>query len=265
MVRAQPVPVCSRKMLPSSPEVCFLFVPMSPLAPPLPTALPDRLAQIIEGLRAAVAGRGPKAGAAAPLIVLVWTRLRRLSERFVALAAAVQAGRLSASHAARPRADPVAPSPPRALALSPPARLPGGVGWLLRLVPEAVGARSQLEFWLADPELASLLKEAPQAGRILRPLCRMLGIPLGPELRLPRRRRRASPTPAVPAITAPAVPDGPPPDMAPASPREPDLRANVPPTAPEWSGLSDAELAREIAAAVADPPRVPKRDPPPPV
>jgi hypothetical protein len=45
------------------------------VAPQLPIGLPDRLALIIEGLCQAVAARGPKAGAAVPLIVLVWGRL----------------------------------------------------------------------------------------------------------------------------------------------------------------------------------------------
>ena len=69
--------------------------------PPLPIGLPERLAFIIERLCQAVAARGPKAGTAAPLIVLAWTRLRRLSLRFAALAAAVREGRLAASRHAR--------------------------------------------------------------------------------------------------------------------------------------------------------------------
>jgi hypothetical protein len=62
-------------------------------ASPLPTGLADRLALIIEGLCQAVAARGPKIPASVPLIVLAWTRLRRLSARFASLAAAVREGR----------------------------------------------------------------------------------------------------------------------------------------------------------------------------
>jgi hypothetical protein len=47
---------------------------------------------------------------------------------------------------------------------------------------------------LEDPEMVALLAEAPEAaGRILRPLFRMLGVPLPPALRPPRRKRPAQP------------------------------------------------------------------------
>ena len=67
-------------------------------------------------------------------------------------------------------------------------RLPARFGWLLRFGSEVACHRSQLEHWLTtNPELGKLLAAAPQAGRILRPLCHMLGIPLPPALRLPPR------------------------------------------------------------------------------
>ncbi|MBV8095775.1 MAG: hypothetical protein JOY71_02935 [Acetobacteraceae bacterium] len=74
----------------------------------------------------------------------------------------------------------------------PPARLPSGFGWLIRLVPGAAIYGSQLQHLLADPEMAALLADLPQAGRILRPLCRMLAIRLGPEMAAKRRRRSVS-------------------------------------------------------------------------
>jgi hypothetical protein len=40
---------------------------------------------------------------------------------------------------------------------------------------------------LADPEMAQLAAAAPQAGRILRPLCRMLRVKRPAYLRPPRR------------------------------------------------------------------------------
>jgi hypothetical protein len=195
----------------------YMLGSMPWVAPPLPTALPDRLALIIEGLCQTVAARGPKAGAAVPLIVLVWGRLRRLSARFARLAAAVRDGRLSSPRLrSSPRAGSDArPATPRPPSLPQP-RLPRGFGWLLRLVPGSAVYGSQIEHWLADPELASLLKEAPQAGRILRPLCRMLAIQPGPALRLTRRERlapAATPDPAIPAAPdRAAIPSGRPPD-----------------------------------------------------
>src|SRR6185312_11003612 len=81
--------------------------------------------------------------------------------------------------------------------------------WLIRLGGyKAAAYGSLLQHLLADPEMAALIAAAPQLGRVLRPLCRMLGIDPGPA-RLPRRprdpeaprrratrRKRASPRPA---------------------------------------------------------------------
>ena len=60
-------------------------------------------------------------------------------------------------------------------------RLPSGRGWLVRALGyEAAGYGSQLAALLAEPELQALLTTVPAAGRILRPLCRMLGVePVG--------------------------------------------------------------------------------------
>jgi hypothetical protein len=55
--------------------------------------------------------------------------------------------------------------------------LPTGRGWLvLALGYEAAGYASQLQALLAEPAAARLLAAAPTAGRILRPLARMLAI-----------------------------------------------------------------------------------------
>jgi hypothetical protein len=217
--------------------------------PPLPTGLADRLALIIEGLCRAVAARGPKDRAAVPLIVLVWGRLRRLSARFASLAAAVRDGRLRAARlGSSPRAGsdarPAAPRPP-GLPQPPhlPQRLPRGFGWLIRLVPEAAVYGSQIQHWLADPELATLLKEAPQAGRILRPLCQMLAI--RPEPGIPPALWAARRTPPasspVPAESGrPAAPGLRPPDAA--------LGAGSPPERPRRTRV------RSPVGAGADPP-----------
>ena len=80
--------------------------------------------------------------------------------------------------------------------------LPRDFGWLLRLTPGdhwVRGYRGYIEQWLSDPELLAVLEAASrQAGRILRPICRILGIPLPPFLRLPPRDKRASPAAAIP-------------------------------------------------------------------
>jgi hypothetical protein len=61
---------------------------------------------------------------AGPVIILIWTRLRRAAARFAALAARVRAGALPSPAPLRPRAA-SRPARPR-----PPHRLPGGFAWL---------------------------------------------------------------------------------------------------------------------------------------
>ena len=130
---------------------------------------------------------------AAPLALGTWNRLRRLVARFSALVAAVEAGRIPGL-----RRTPVADRRTRALSLEKhvPAVTgqvpPNAHGWLLALAPELntrIGL-AQIETLLADPALLALLAQAPQAGRILRPLCHMLRIALPECLRLPPRPRR---------------------------------------------------------------------------
>ena len=76
-------------------------------------------------------------------------------------------------------------------------RLPGGRGWLVRALGwEVVAFGSQLEALIAEPEMQALLARVPAAGRLLRPLCRMLGVspvgvvvPRGAAVRKPRVRK----------------------------------------------------------------------------
>ncbi|MBV8524686.1 MAG: hypothetical protein JOY71_21645 [Acetobacteraceae bacterium] len=164
---------------------------MAPTAPPLPTGLSDRLALIIAGLRGVLAAHMAKDRSAVEVLFLAWTRLGRLASRFEALVTAVRGGRLPA--APTPRAQAAADLElPRLEGLPQPFRLPARFGWLIRLVPGAAVYGSQVQYLLADPEMVALLADVPQAGRILRPLCRMLGIRLGPELGTKRRGGSAS-------------------------------------------------------------------------
>lgn len=169
--------------------------------PPTPRGLAWRFTAIITCLCAAIAARAAKQRALQPLILQLWGALRRRAGRFERLVARVQAGRLSAS---RPASRP--PRRHRPPAAGP--RLPRRFAWLVRLAPETAVFGSQLRALLADPETAALLEAAPQAGRLLRPFCRMLGVRPGPALapalvpprrdRPPRRGRPPRPTPAKP-------------------------------------------------------------------
>jgi hypothetical protein len=146
----------------------------------------DRFARIIDDLCRAVAAHIARDRTAGPLIVLIWSYLRRKAARFAALAARVRTGTLPAAPAARRRAARPASSRPR-------QRLPEGFAWLVRLVPEAACLGSQLQHLLTDPEMAALVSAAPGMARILRPLCRMLAVAPAPGLLPPPPGKPVSP------------------------------------------------------------------------
>ncbi len=155
-------------------RVLSLFV-----SPPLPApgpSLSQRLTLVVQALRAAIAAHAARDRTAVAVAWLVWPYLNRLAARFAALTLRVQAGKgvvVVVPATSRPRAAPETPHPR-------PPGLPQGFAWLARLTPSILPLRSQVCHLLGDPELAALLAAAPQAGRILRPLCRMLGIEAGP-------------------------------------------------------------------------------------
>ena len=187
-----------------------------------PRAPAECFAAILQWLGRAVAAQTGW-GLALPLIALIVDRLRRIKQRFADLADRLRDGRYVPRHrAARPRPRPGQPPPP----LDP---LPQTFGWLLPLVPDAVGFRSQLEYLLRDPEMAALLAAAPAPmARTLRPLCRMLGVTPPPVLAAPAK---AHPPPAR-SQAAPAADSRPPPSRRslPKSPlpRSPKPRAGPP-------------------------------------
>ena len=147
-------------------------------------SLTDRFAYFIEGLLKDVAAEGPRGRVAVPMIVLLWARLRRMTVRFASVMARFRAGTLPAAGGARRRLARVRPaSAPR------PADLPRHFAWVIQVIPGAACWRAAIEQMLDDPELAAVIAGAPQMRRILRPLCRMLGIEPVPALALPRRPR----------------------------------------------------------------------------
>ena len=160
---------------------------MTDVTPPLslPVAAPEmvrRLGVIVAGMIAVVARRFLRDPQFSAVIVPLCGWLGRAVRRF---------GRVVAR-------------PARAVARVR-VRLPGGKGWLVRALGwEMAGYGSQFEAWLAEPEVQALLARLPAAGRVLRPLCRMLGVaPVGmvlevaparvrvrkPRVRRPRMRR----------------------------------------------------------------------------
>lgn len=152
-----------------------------------PSSLSQRLTLILEPLRLAIASHAGQKPADAPLVLLLWGYLHRVATRFAALTARLAQDR------------PAAPCAPRTGRPSPaarPPRLPTGFAWLIRLAQETAIFGSQLRHLLADPDMAALLAASPQAGRLLRPVCRMLGIDPGadiPPALFARRAKAASP------------------------------------------------------------------------
>jgi hypothetical protein len=142
-------------------------------------------ATILTGLRAAIAAKAAKNRTLTTLLVLVWSRLSRLQTRLERLIAHRRAGTLPTprpSRAGQPRKHTPKPNFPTA-----PAWLVARVGYT------AAAFGSQLQHALSDPELAAFLAAAPQANRLFRPLCRMLGIE--PPIKLRRTPRPIRPAP----------------------------------------------------------------------
>jgi hypothetical protein len=177
---------------------------MAPLA-----AIPDvtrRLAAILGALAALVARAFLKDIRHVACIVPLWNYIGRTARRFDRVMARLAAGQL---HPATPRARTARPPSPRETTPRPPRGYPTNRDWLLAaLRHEAAGYGSQLNHLLSEPETAALIAAAPQAARLLRPLCRMLGIspaairptpcPATPS-RQPGRRPRHDPPEAAPA------------------------------------------------------------------
>ena len=134
-----------------------------------------------------------------PLLMLVWFRLRNTVARIDRLAARWQQGRLRPPRKCvrGERKPPPAIHPADALRAR---RAPQGRGWLIRLHQPMVQLAPRIELMLADPDIIALCAAAPQAGRLLRPLCRMFAIPEPAYIaRPPRPRPPRKPRPRKPA------------------------------------------------------------------
>ena len=137
------------------------------------TAAPDvsgKLGRILMALAALVASAFLRDPRHVGLINPLWRYITRTARRFDSIITRRLAGRLR-HHAPRPAGTaPSAPRPPR-------LRLPHQHAWLtVALKHHGAGHAHRLENLLAEPEAAALIAACPQAARLLRPLCRMLGI-----------------------------------------------------------------------------------------
>lgn len=137
-----------------------------------------------------------------PRMTEFYARTLRNLRRFDRIVQRWKAGTLPTPRLRAPRPDrPKRPAPATPMpAPAPAASLPKL--WLNRLLNLHGQGYPPLEVWLhTNPELPELLKAAPQAGRLLRPLCRALQIIMPEYLKLPPRPPR--PKPAKPAAPAP--------------------------------------------------------------
>ena len=170
-------------------------------APPLPVT--DRFSQIINDLWAIVWSRVGAGATATTLVVMVLGYIRRTERRFHALVARIEAGTLRPP---RPRTIPgatprAAPSPDAAPDAAKRSHnlFPRTYGWLCVLIPyQAAAAGWALNLMLDDPAVRPMIEAEPgRFGRLLRPLCRMVGAdPLC--LRQPKRQRRKKEKPPPP-------------------------------------------------------------------
>ncbi len=124
----------------------------------------------------------------------IWHRISRLSHRFRALALN-PLPRRPRKPSAKPEPAPERKSPP---AGAKKRKLPVQKGWLLQTYPghHIPYVRGHLIRFLEDPDLSLLSGENPRIGRVLRPLCHMLAIPLPDYLKLARKPRHSAPKPA---------------------------------------------------------------------
>ena len=141
---------------------------------PLPA---ERFATLLFWLGKTLTTRHLAGTLAGPLFFLIMGRLKAFRYAFARLAARIEAGTFS------PRRSP----PPRQPSTEKKTRrrtpLPQGFAWLIKMVPETAASASQLQFLLAEPDMAALIAAAPaQMRRPLRSLCQMLGVILPPIL-----------------------------------------------------------------------------------
>ena len=162
-----------------------------------------RLAFVIQGLFGKIAYVAARDSAITPLLALVTSRLQRMVRQLERLVDRWRAGKLRQPRPYSPRK----PRQPREKPTPGTLTLPSGHGWLLNIAQETAQYYYHVELLLSDPELVQILREVPQARRILRPLFRGLNINPLPE---PMRPPEPPPRAARPARRGPATAAPPP-------------------------------------------------------
>lgn len=175
----------------------------APLAPELRAAAPALavgLGEILLALGAVIARVFLKDPRHVALITPLWSYLSRTVQRFRRVMAHVAAGTLR-----QPVPRNSAPTGHRAGGVRVP--LPRARHWLVtHLRHEGAVHALYLERLLNQPEAAAIMAGCPQAQRLLRPVCHLLGIrpPCLARPAKPRPPRKPAPAPRVAAGEAPA-------------------------------------------------------------
>ncbi len=142
-----------------------------------------------------------------PVWTLLWLRLHRLNNRLTRLYERWQTNTLAKPRKTTQRPKTARQPPPQIPELpapgmplvDAPTRLPQGRGWITRRIPESGPSAGRLHDLLQNPHTQDFVQAAPQAARLLRPLCHALGVDQPAWLKLPPRPRRArKPRPAKP-------------------------------------------------------------------
>ncbi|OYW02823.1 MAG: hypothetical protein B7Z58_05905 [Acidiphilium sp. 37-64-53] len=177
----------------------------------------------MDALCTVVAEKGRAAYIPAPMVHLIWARLRNLTARFLAALARGPQPPGKQRPAPKPQtmaiAEPDIAQPPK------PHRkrltLPRREAWLYRMLPETGFARFSLQHLLSDPEFAGFLEANPRLIRILTPLYNAMGIdlptepPFGPDPPPDSRRH---------IIFGAPEPDAAEPDAPQPQPADPDFK-----------------------------------------
>ena len=169
----------------------------------------DYLTQLLTQLRALLFAHEPRVAAArAPVFRWLHNYVLRTQTRLLRLFTLWQQNRLPPPRTRVRRPTPAASpapgeNPPTTRAIPERApRLSYRRAWLLRdLGRPAAAVNGQLAHLIAQPEFHRFLQEVPRAGRLLRPLLRILNAdPMPPPLALPPRPRAPRPRRPRPAL-----------------------------------------------------------------
>ena len=129
---------------------------------------------MLRNLRGAIGGFCGRGVVGHALGLLLWARLSVVMLRMERTVARFVAGRLRVAGA---RVLGVRAGGKRKAASAVARSWPGGFCWLVKMAGwQAAGYGSQLRAVLQTPEMVALLTASPEVGRVLRPVCRMLGI-----------------------------------------------------------------------------------------